>query len=106
MPAARYVHPEFGFFCPTPRLRGLVWIASSEPACAAIGIAVLARTAMPTVPWKPPISTVTRRPGKPRKQRRSRRHAGTMESPGRSHGGDTGQGVVRATRPLPSKASA
>ena len=42
MSAARYVHPEFGFFCPTPRLRGLVWIALLGAACAAIGMAVLA----------------------------------------------------------------
>ena len=44
MPTARYVHPEFGFFCPTPRLRGLVGIVVVGAACAAIGMAVLGTT--------------------------------------------------------------
>jgi hypothetical protein len=41
MPAARFVHPEFGFFCPTPRLRRLVRAALVGVAFAAVGIAVL-----------------------------------------------------------------
>ena len=47
MSAARYVHPEFGFFCPTPRLRGLVGIVLVGAACAAIGMGVLATTRDP-----------------------------------------------------------
>jgi hypothetical protein len=42
MPTARYVHPEFGFFCPTPRFRRLFLFAVVGMACAALGLAVWA----------------------------------------------------------------
>lgn len=35
----RYVHPEFGFFCPTPRFRRLFQVAVVGIACGAMGFA-------------------------------------------------------------------
>ena len=44
MPRPRYVHPEFGFFCPTPRFRRVLRFALVGTVFAAIGIAVLGAT--------------------------------------------------------------
>jgi hypothetical protein len=44
MPRPRYVHPEFGFFCPTPRFRRLLRVALVGAVFAAIGIAVWGAT--------------------------------------------------------------
>lgn len=41
MPSARYVHPEFGYFCPTPRLLRRLRQALVCLVLGAIGIAVL-----------------------------------------------------------------
>jgi hypothetical protein len=41
MPSARYVHPEFGYFCPTPRLRRKLGVALGCMIVGAIGVAVL-----------------------------------------------------------------
>jgi hypothetical protein len=41
MPAAHYVHPEYGLLCPTPRLRRRVRIAVALTVFALIGVAVL-----------------------------------------------------------------
>ena len=48
MPASRYVHPEFGFFCPAPRLRrGLRVLACL--AMAGVGAAVMTAAERPEV---------------------------------------------------------
>lgn len=44
MPRPRYVHPEFGFFCPTPRFRRVLRVALVGAVFAAIGIAVWGAT--------------------------------------------------------------
>jgi hypothetical protein len=41
MPSARYVHPEFGYFCPTPRLRRRVRVVLACMVFGAIGVAML-----------------------------------------------------------------
>jgi hypothetical protein len=41
MPSARYVHPEFGYFCPTPRFRRKLRVAVVCMVVGAIGVAVL-----------------------------------------------------------------
>ena len=41
MPSARYVHPEFGYFCPTPRFRRKLRVALACVVVGAIGVAVL-----------------------------------------------------------------
>jgi hypothetical protein len=41
MPAAHYMHPEFGLLCPTPRLRRKLWIGFACAILALIGGAVL-----------------------------------------------------------------
>ena len=43
MPSARYVHPEFGYFCPTQRFRRGLRVALGCMVLGAIGVA-LART--------------------------------------------------------------
>jgi hypothetical protein len=48
VPASRYVHPEFGFFCPAPRLRrGLRVLACL--AMAGVGAAVMTAAERPEV---------------------------------------------------------
>ena len=42
MPASQYVHPEFGFLCPTPRFRRRLRLALACLAVAGIGAGVLA----------------------------------------------------------------
>jgi hypothetical protein len=44
MPRPRYVHPEFGFFCPTPRFRRVLRVALVGVVFTAIGIAVWGAT--------------------------------------------------------------
>jgi hypothetical protein len=39
---SQYVHPEFGFFCPTPRLRRWLRVALAAVAMGGIGLAVMA----------------------------------------------------------------
>jgi hypothetical protein len=41
MPSARYVHPEFGYFCPTPRFRRKLRVAVACMVVGAVGVAVL-----------------------------------------------------------------
>jgi hypothetical protein len=41
MPSARYVHPEFGYFCPTPRFRRRLRVLLSCMIVGGIGFAVL-----------------------------------------------------------------
>jgi hypothetical protein len=41
MPSAHYVHPEFGYFCPTPRFRRRLRVALACMVVGAIGVAVL-----------------------------------------------------------------
>ena len=41
MPSARYVHPEFGYFCPTPRLRRTMRVLLTCMIVGGIGFAVL-----------------------------------------------------------------
>ncbi len=41
MPSARYVHPEFGYFCPTPRFRRKLCVALAGMVLGAIGVALL-----------------------------------------------------------------
>jgi hypothetical protein len=41
MPSARYVHPEFGYLCPTPRLRRNMRVAIACMVLGAIGVAML-----------------------------------------------------------------
>ena len=41
MPASRYIHPEFGFFCPTPRLRRRLRVALACLVVAGVGAAMM-----------------------------------------------------------------
>jgi hypothetical protein len=41
MPSARYVHPEFGYFCPTPRLRRRMCVLFACMIVGGIGFAML-----------------------------------------------------------------
>ncbi len=47
MPASHYIHPEFGFFCPTPRLRRRLRVALGCLVVAGLGAAVMARADRP-----------------------------------------------------------
>ena len=42
MPASHYIHPEFGFFCPTPRFRRRLRVALACLVVAGVGAAVMA----------------------------------------------------------------
>jgi hypothetical protein len=42
VPASAYIHPEFGFFCPTPRLRRRLRVALACLVVAGVGAAVMA----------------------------------------------------------------
>jgi DNA-binding CsgD family transcriptional regulator len=42
VPASRYIHPEFGFFCPTPPLRRRLRVALACLVVAGVGAAVMA----------------------------------------------------------------
>jgi hypothetical protein len=42
VPASHYIHPEFGFFCPTPRFRRRLRVALSCLVVAGVGVTVLA----------------------------------------------------------------
>ena len=42
MPASHYIHPEFGFFCPTPRFRRRLGVALACLVAAGVGAALLA----------------------------------------------------------------
>jgi hypothetical protein len=42
VPASDYIHPEFGFFCPTPRLRRWLRVALACLVVAGVGAAVMA----------------------------------------------------------------
>jgi hypothetical protein len=41
MPSAHYVHPEFGYFCPTPRFRRTLRVALACMVVGAVGVAML-----------------------------------------------------------------
>ena len=47
MPSARYVHPEFGYFCPTPRFRRGLRVALACMVLGGIGVALLRASAPP-----------------------------------------------------------
>ena len=47
MPASHYIHPEFGFFCPTPRFRRRLRVALACLVVAGVGAAVMARADRP-----------------------------------------------------------
>jgi hypothetical protein len=47
VPASHYIHPEFGFFCPTPRLRRRLRVALGCLVVAGLGAAVMARADRP-----------------------------------------------------------
>jgi hypothetical protein len=53
MPSAHYVHPEFGYFCPTPRLRRKMRVALGCVVFGAIGIAMLRAGQDPNDPNSP-----------------------------------------------------
>ena len=42
MPASHYIHPEFGFFCPTPRFRRRLGVALACLVAGGVGAALLA----------------------------------------------------------------
>jgi len=42
VPASHYIHPEFGFFCPTPRFRRRLRVALACLVLAGVGAAVMA----------------------------------------------------------------
>ena len=42
MPASQYIHPEFGFFCPAPRLRRRVKVTLACLAVAGLGATMMA----------------------------------------------------------------
>jgi hypothetical protein len=43
VPASHYIHPEFGFFCPTPRFRRMLRVALACLVVAGVGAAVMAK---------------------------------------------------------------
>jgi hypothetical protein len=45
--ASHYIHPEFGFFCPTPRFRRRLRVALACLVVAGVGAAVMARADRP-----------------------------------------------------------
>jgi hypothetical protein len=47
VPASDYIHPEFGFFCPTPRLRRRLRVALACLVVAGVGAAVMTTTEGP-----------------------------------------------------------
>ena len=47
MPASRYIHPEFGFFCPTPRLRRRLRVALACLVVAGVGAAMMTAAERP-----------------------------------------------------------
>ena len=47
MPASHYIHPEFGFFCPTPRFRRRLRVALACLVVAGVGAAVMATADRP-----------------------------------------------------------
>ncbi len=47
MPASDYIHPEFGFFCPTPRFRRRLRVALACLVVAGVGAAVMATADRP-----------------------------------------------------------
>ena len=55
MPASHYIHPEFGFFCPTPRFRRRLGVALACLVAAGVGAALLATADGPKL-----AATVTR----------------------------------------------
>jgi hypothetical protein len=50
VPASDYIHPEFGFFCPTPRLRRRLRVALACLVVAGVGAAVMATAGGPKLP--------------------------------------------------------
>jgi hypothetical protein len=51
VPASHYIHPEFGFFCPTPRFRRRLRVAlGCLVVVAGLGAAVIARADRPKLP--------------------------------------------------------
>jgi hypothetical protein len=50
VPASDYIHPEFGFFCPTPRLRRRLRVALACLVVAGVGAAVMATADGPKLP--------------------------------------------------------
>src|SRR5260370_10299682 len=50
VPAAASFHPEFGFFCPTPRLRRRLRVALACLVVAGVGAAVMATADGPKLP--------------------------------------------------------
>ncbi len=47
MPASDYIHPEFGFFCPTPRFRRRLRVALACLVVAGVGAALMATADRP-----------------------------------------------------------
>jgi hypothetical protein len=47
VPASHYIHPEFGFFCPTPRFRRRLGVALACLVVAGVGAAVMATAERP-----------------------------------------------------------
>ncbi len=47
VPASHYIHPEFGFFCPTPRFRRRLRVALACLVVAGVGAAVMATADRP-----------------------------------------------------------
>ena len=47
MPASHYIHPEFGFFCPTPRFRRRLGVALACLVVAGVGAGVMATADRP-----------------------------------------------------------
>jgi hypothetical protein len=47
VPASHYIHPEFGFFCPTPRFRRRLRVALACLVVAGVGAAMMATADAP-----------------------------------------------------------
>src|ERR1700746_3407307 len=54
VPASYYIHPEFGFFCPTPRFRRRLRVALACLILAGIGAAVMTTADGPK--WAAPFT--------------------------------------------------
>src|SRR5260370_2014853 len=48
--ASDYIHPEFGFFCPTPRLRRRLRVALACLVVAGVGAAMMTAADHPKIP--------------------------------------------------------
>ena len=96
MPASDYIHPEFGFFCPTPRLRRRLRVALACLVVAGVGAAVMATADGPKLP-----AAVTRADEASIPETSTVRHRRLPTTHRRRRTGHSGQAVLRRRNPRP-----